>query len=108
MLFRHYDLSAGEVADRKPAPAHERREQVVARTVEIDRLLRVGAAHDRIEHKQRARAADPPPEVAFQDRAVDGREVAVDVGSKHAFVAVAEPFLAGDGRVLVAPQIEMT
>ena len=94
---------AREVSDRQPPPPLEGREQVVARIVEVHPLLRVRAVDDRIGQRQGARAGETPPEVALQDRVVDGREVAVDVAAEHVPEAVAELLVAGDGPVRPLP-----
>jgi hypothetical protein len=49
---------AGQIADRQPTAALERRKEIVAVEIEINRLLRIRAIDDRIQKRERRRAND--------------------------------------------------
>ncbi len=78
---------AGEVADRDAASSLERRKQVIAGIIKVDRLLRVGRINDYVNQIQGPLAGDPPSDVTLQDLVIDRRKIPEDVTAQH----VAEP-----------------
>ena len=90
---------AGEVADRQPAAAFERREQIVAGIVDQHGLLPIAAVDDAVGQCQGVFAGEAAAQVRFEDGVVDGREVAVDVAAQHMGMTVAEALVTGHGAV---------
>ena len=72
---------AGQVTQGQAAYALEGSEQIVARIVMFDRLLRIRAVDDQIAERQRGQAAQSAPQVGFENQMVDGREIAPDVAT---------------------------
>ena len=68
----------------------QRRQEIVAREQQVDRLLRVGAVDNPVGEGQGAFAGDAAPQVVLEDLMIDGGEVAVDVATQDMAVAVAE------------------
>jgi len=87
---------ARQIADRQPAAAGQRRQQIVAGIVEVDRLLRIGAVNHRVEQPQGARAGDAPAQILLQDLVIDRREIAIDIAAQHMPMAIAIALIAGD------------
>ena len=87
---------AGQVADGQAAAAFQRRQEIVARGQQVDRLLRVGAVDDPVGEGQ-GRLAGPAPKVALQDLVIDGGRVAVYVATRNMAVAVAGFLVSRDG-----------
>ena len=88
---------AGEIADRQTTPPLIGREQIIARKMEIDRLLLVRAIDDCIEEPERPLAADATAEGNLQDCVVDGGEITIHIAAEHMAVAVPKALIGGDG-----------
>ena len=91
-------------ADGQPATTLERREQVVARIVQMHRLLRVRRVDDAVEHRQRLPARDATTQVRLQHLVVHGREVPVDVAPQNVAMTVAQPLVARQRPVRPLPR----
>lgn len=90
---------ARQVADRQAARAFMRSEKVVAREVDVHRLLRVRTIDDPVQQFERLRADEPTPKVELQDAMVDCRKVEKDVAAQYVAVAITVAFIAIDGTV---------
>jgi hypothetical protein len=74
---------ARQITDGQAAAPLQRAQEIIARIVQMHRLLRVGAVDNRVEQAQAPRAIDAPTQIRPQDRMIDRRKVAIDIRAEY-------------------------
>jgi hypothetical protein len=87
---------AAQIANGQTPTAGQRRKQIVARVMQIDRFLLVGPVNDQIRQPQRGVTGDPAAQIGFEQGLVDCRKIAINIATEDVCEPVPEFFIAID------------